>query len=170
MRSYFFLLSLALLMVACHASQSTSKPPIYPAHVGDIAADPSLDDPSFVVCQENHTPQYYSIKSEFKGEKPALEAYFREKFIKNKAHARESGYITIRFVVNCRGQTGRFRVQEIGLDYLPKKFPSALTSRLLELTKQLDGWLPGQYNSLQVDYYQYLTFTINKGDISQIMP
>ncbi len=170
MRLYIYLLSLALLMSACHAAQSISKPSAYPAHVGDIAPDPALDDPSFVVCRENHTPQYYSVKSGYQGEKPALEAYFREKFIKNKAHASESGYITIRFVVNCRGQTGRFRVQEIGLDYLPKKFPSALTSRLLELTKQLDGWLPGQYNSLQVDYYQYLTFTIANGDISQIMP
>ncbi len=169
-RSSIFLLAISLLVVACHAGQSVTKPSGYPDHVGDIAPDPALDDPSFKACRENYIPQYYSTNSDFKGEKPALEAYFREKFIKNKAHARESGYITIRFVVNCRGQTGRFRVQEIGLDYLPKKFPSALTNRLLELTKQLDGWQPGQRNGLQLDCYQYLTFTINNGDISQIMP
>lgn len=169
-RSSIFLLAISLLVAACHAGQGVTKSSAYPNHVGDIAPDPALDDPNFRACRENYTPQYYSIKSGYQGEKPALEAYFREKFIKNKAHARESGYITIRFVVNCRGQTGRFRVQEIGLDYQPKKFPTALTNRLLELTKQLNGWQPGQYNSLQVDYYQYLTFTITNGDISQIMP
>ncbi len=157
-------------MTACHAGQGVAKPSAYPAHVGDIAPDPALDDPAFTVCRENYIPQYYSTNSSFKGEKPAIEAYFREKFIKNKAHASESGYITIRFVVNCRGQTGRFRVQEIGLDYLPKKFPSALPNRLLDLTKQLDGWLPGQRNGFQLDCYQYLTFTITNGDISLIMP
>ena len=181
MRTIAYLsLLLPLLFVACRSGQTPSKPSAaqasagkpsaYPAHVGDIAPDPALDDPGFTVCRENHIPQYYSVKSGYAGEKPALEAFFHKNFVKNKAHASESGYVTIRFVVNCRGQTGRFRVQEIGLDYQPKKFPPALTARLLELTRQLEGWQPGQYTGLAVDYYQYLTFTISNGDISQIMP
>ena len=169
-RYYAYLSILVFLFAACQSGRKVSKPAAYPANVGDIAPDPSLDDPGFTVCRERFIPQYYSIKSGFEGEKPAIEAYFREKFVRNKKYKGEDGYITIRFVVNCKGKTGRFRVYEMGPDYLPKKFPAALSSHLLDLTKHLEGWQPGQGNALQWDYYQYLTFTITNGEITQIMP
>ena len=170
MRLFIYLSLLPLLIAACRSGQNTSKTSNYPAHVGDIAPDSTLDDPHFSACRENYIPQYYAANGGFRGEKPAIEAFFKERFIKNKKYSRESGYITIRFVVNCRGQTGRFRVQEMGTDYRPKKFPPALTAHLLELAKQLDGWLPGQRNGLGLDYYQYLTFTIVHGELTQILP
>lgn len=142
----------------------------YPANVGDIAPDAALDDTLFKVCRENYVPQYYSVKSGFDGEKPAIAAWFRENFVKNRKHDREAGYITIRFMVNCRGETGRFRVQEAGPDLQPKRFPADLTGQLLRLTKALKGWQPGEYNGLKTDYYQYLTFKIAGGDIAAILP
>jgi len=169
-RLYTFLFCLSLLIGACHTSQSAYKPSGYPPNVGDILPDRALDDLGFTVCREKYITQYYSISSGFTGEKPALEAYFRSKFIPNKKNTGENGYITIRFVVNCQGKTGRFRMQEIGPDYRPKKFPSALSSHLLELTKNLQGWLPGQQRGIQLDYYQYLTFTIVNGELTQITP
>lgn len=162
----------AALFSGCGPSKNASKPNAdYPKNVGDIRPDPALDDPKFSVCRENYIQQYYySTTSGFRGEKPALQAFFREKFTLNPKHRSENGYITIRFVVNCRGEAGRFRVQEMGTDYLPKKFPLALTAHLLNLTKQLDGWLPAQHNGIVFDYYQYLTFVIASGDIAQILP
>jgi len=172
MRILWTVLIALALFSGCGPSKNASKPSAdYPKNVGDIAPDPALDDPNFSVCRENYIQQYYSSStSGFRGEKPALEAFFREKFTPNLKHRGENGYITIRFVVNCRGQTGRFRVQEMGGDYLPKKFPPALTGRLLDLTQQLDGWLPAQRNGFTFDYYQYLTFVIASGDIAQILP
>ena len=171
MRLSIFLFCLFLWMAACHAPQNASKPTGYPPNVGDILPDRALDDPGFTVCREQFITQYYSsLTSGFTSEKPALEAYFRSKFIPNKKYAGESGYITIRFVVNCQGKTGRFRMQEIGPDYLPKKFPSAISKHLLDLTKNLQGWLPGQRNGFRLDYYQYLTFSIVNGELTQITP
>lgn len=170
MRFSILLFFSSLLIFACHTSQSTSKPSGYPPNVGDILPDKALDDPGFIVCREKFIPQYYSVTSGFSGEKPALEAYFRKNFIPDKKYISENGYITIRFVVNCQGKTGRFRMQEIGPDYQPKKFPAALSKHLLELTKNLTGWLPGQHNGVQLDYYQYLTFTIVNGELTQMMP
>lgn len=160
-----------LLFAACSTTRKKMVPNApYPNQVGDIAADSLLDDPTFRACRESNIPQYYNIKSGYEGEKPAIERYFKQSFRKDKAFEHENGYITIRFVVNCNGQTGRFRVQEMGRDYRPKKFPAPLTAQLLQLTKAMDGWLPGMSNSIPYDYYQYLTFTIVNGDIERITP
>ena len=167
-----FLLLVFLSSVFFFACQTHRELPAgdYPNNVGDIAPDATLDDTLFKVCRENYIPQYYSLKSGFTGEKPAIEAYFREKFVKNRKHSRENGYITVRFVVNCRGESGRFRVQEADLNLQPKQFPPDLSAQLLRLTKGLNGWQPGENQGLQIDYYQYLTFKIAGGDIVAILP
>jgi len=171
MRIPWTILLLLSLFAACKPSKKLNPPGSnYPNNVGDIQPDPILDDTTFHACRESNIPQYYSIKSGFEGEKPAIKRYFEQNFRKDKAFAKVEGYITIRFVVNCKGQTGRFRVQEMSPDYKPVKFPPALPAQLLELTKKMSGWLPGKSENIPYDYYQYLTFTIKKGEITQIMP
>lgn len=171
MRIPWTLLLLLSLFAACNPSKKLDPPGSnYPDHVGDIKPDPMLDDTTFHACRESNIPQYYSIKGSFEGEKPAIERYFEQNFRKDKAFAKAEGYITIRFVVNCKGQTGRFRVQEMSPDYKPVKFPPALPAQLLQLTQKMDGWIPGKSENILYDYYQYLTFTISKGEITRIMP
>lgn len=164
-----------LLLLAFWAACSPAKPSLvaqqtYPNQVGDIAPDSMLDEPGFRACRESNIPQYYSVKSGYEGEKPAIEQYFEQNFRTQKAWAKESGYLTVRFVVNCNGQTGRFRTLEIDTGYQPKKFPESLSQHLLQLCKQMPGWLPGKAENIPYDYYQYLTFTIAKGEIVYIMP
>lgn len=162
-------LAIALLFNACRSGQSVQDKR-YPAHVGDISPDPKQDDPAFTVCRENYVPQYYSLESGYEGEKPAIEAYFRKNFVHNNKHKAVDGYITIRFVVNCQGKTGRFRLQEVGPDLVAKQFPAELSSQLLRLVKSLQGWKPGMNNGVALDYYKYLTFKIKDGNIAEILP
>lgn len=169
MRLKYPVFALILLLASCRTGRNPDDSG-YPANVGDITPDPQLDDPGFSVCREHYIPQYYSVETGFEGEKPAMERHFRDKFVKNKQWKGENGYITIRFVVNCRGQSGRFRVLEMGKDLKPKQFPRALSGQLLELTKSLTGWQPGQSKIKALDYYQYLTFQIVDGDIAGILP
>lgn len=172
--SFQNLLLLAVLLTCLAQCATRPKPPVsslpYPNQVGDIQADASLDDPNFTVCQEANIPQYYSLTSGYTGEKPAVDRYFRQYFRKQKAWSNENGYLTVRFVVNCRGKTGRFRVQEMSPEYQPKKFSRPLQEHLLQLTRQVDGWLPGRYESQDLDYYQYLCFTLKNGNILRITP
>ncbi len=165
------LLLFLALFSACTPSKNVSVPGSnYPNNIGDIKPDSSLDDSTFRACRESNIPQYYSINSGFEGEKPAIKRYFDQNFKKNRSWAKENGYITVRFVVNCNGQTGRFRMLEMSPEYQPKKFSPTLSDQLLQLTKQMSGWLPGRSENIPYDYYQYLTFTITKGEITQIMP
>ena len=84
--------------------------------------------------------------------------------------ARESGLIRIRFIVNCKGETGRFRVLAMNPDYQEKAFDESITSQLLTITKGLNGWKPKEFRGTVYDYYQYLIFKIQDGKIVKILP
>ncbi len=165
-----FLLTVVIFISIHVYPQTPEVKTEYPDHVGDIVFDPSLDDPSFKICADRSVYQYYNFGKglQYKGEKPAIEEQFKELRI-NKA-AGETGYITIRFIVNCEGKTGRFRVQEMDNNYQSRKFNKSLVARYLGITRQLNGWIPGMDTGYKVDYYQYLTFKIENGALLEILP
>lgn len=156
------------IFFSCTTQQDQSQN-TYPDHVGDIAPDKVLDDPAFKVCNEDEIFQYYNFGKglQYKGEKPQIVEHFKT-FVSQTE--KQSGYITIRFVVNCNGSAGRFRIQQMGTDYLEIKFLPETVDQLLTLTEQLDGWMIGEYNGTVRDYYQYLTFKIQDGQLTEIMP
>lgn len=146
---------------------------MYSNHVGDISRNGGLDDDHFQRCfAEDSTVQYFNYSDGFryKGEKKALNDFFYENY--QPVHKKnQSGYIRIRFVVNCKGESGQFRVLESDEHFLPKKFHPKIVNQLLRLTKKLDGWFivsDGTHRAL--DYYQYLIFKIEAGEIKEIMP
>lgn len=160
---------LPITLYSC--GQAPVKKTEYPLQVGDIYFDPKIDDPSFKLCDENRVLQYYNFGKGllYKGEKVKLNEHFKDGLIK-KEQKKETGFLTVRFIVNCEGKPGRYRVQGMDYEYKEKKFNNDLTSQLLSLTKQLDGWMIGEYEGKAYDYYQYLTFKIENGKLIEIMP
>lgn len=161
----FFLLFLA----AC--SRSVTEPSQYARHVGDIAFDPKTDKPDFYLCNDADILQYHNTGNamEYKGEKLALVQAFEAAY-QPVAKSTENGLIRIRFVVNCKAETDRFRVMGMDENYQSKTFDSRITNQLLAITKQLNGWVPKTYKDKPVDYYQYLIFKIERGAIKEILP
>jgi len=161
---------IAILFIPPFTLAQSNDQSKYPDHVGDIAFNPKIDDPSFKICNERSHYQYYNFGNgvQYKGEKPAIEDHFKELHL-NKLQG-ETGYITIRFVVNCEGKTGRFRVQEMNTEYQSRNFNKPLVAQILALTKQLNGWIPGVDTGYKVDYYQYLTFKLENGKLLEILP
>jgi len=139
--------------------------------VGDITFDPKEDDPDFELCDEAKAKQYHNFNQgfQYKGEKQALKKVFDEAY-RSKKMPGETGLIRIRFLVNCKGKTGWFRIMGMNENYEPKTFDKSITKQLLEITKSLTGWkiLPDEQSS--EDYYQYLIFKINDGQLIEIMP
>jgi len=78
--------------------------------------------------------------------------------------------IRIRFIVNCAGDTGRFRILGMDKDYKQKEFSPSITDQILSITKSLTGWKTKTSNGETYDYYQYLIFKIDKGQIKEILP
>jgi hypothetical protein len=139
-------------------------------NVGDIEFNEHIDDQDFKVCDEEHVPQYYSFEnSGVKNHKQDLIEFFKSGYINHNYEA-ESGYITIRFIVNCEGKAGRVRIQEMDMDYKPKVFTTALSKQLLLLTKSYDKWEIAENQKKKFDYYYYLTFKVVQGNIILIKP
>lgn len=159
---------LAITMVTCSKKVETGQQ--YPEHVGDISADSSIDDPAFKPCFEGASYQYYNFGNgvQYEGEKPKIDDQYVNV---QSTDSTDYGYVTIRFVVNCQRKTGRFRIQQMDTAYQEKKFNEALIADLLTRTKKLDGWLIAKNERGEaVDYYQYLTFKIERGKLTEIMP
>ncbi len=138
-------------------------------HIGLIEYDPLVDTLSFDVCDENLVYPYFHHKDlSFKGEKPAMVNKYKMLF--EPTGKPGSGYITIRFIVNCNGETGRFRVIQMDKNYHLKSFSKKLVSQLLEVTKSLQGWDVLYEDGRSYDYVRYVTFKIHEGKIMDIMP
>ncbi|HYG03190.1 MAG TPA: hypothetical protein VD927_12150 [Chryseosolibacter sp.] len=167
--SGFYVVLLMFIFSACASRQSVDEPvATYPNHVGDHSFDQNLDDPAFKVCNESRVFQYYNFGKgmQYKGEKTAINSAFSNIIFDST----DSGYITIRFIVNCKGETGWFRIQQMDFDFQEKTFSSTSVSKILEITKRLDGWKVNHFDDVPYDYYQYLTFKLHNGNLVEIMP
>ena len=160
-----------LLTTLYSCGQTQEKKAIYPLQVGDINFDSKIDDPTFKLCDEDRVHQYYNFGKglQYKGEKQAINEHFKSE-LKTNEQKDESGVLTIRFIVNCNGETGRFRVQGMNNDFNEQNFSDNITNQLLSLTKKLNGWIVGEIEGKKYDYYQYLAFKIENGKLIEIMP
>lgn len=166
--SYLFL----SVFISCNEIQKLNK--THYKNVGDIAFDETIDDKDFNLCNESTIKQYYvryssDFGASYIGEKPAIIASFNRNYSHPKTE-KEDGYIIIQFLVNCKGKSDRFRIQEMNLDYKPKRFENAIKDKLLTITKSLDGWIPVSDGIVDFDFYQYLSFQLKDGQIVKIMP
>ncbi len=138
--------------------------------VGEIFHDKETDG-DFEICGiQEHIIQYYAFNEKvFKGEKSALIRYFKKRY-RIIPEANQSGLIRIRFIVNCRGEAGRFRLLAMNSDYQKVAYADDITDQLLSLIKNFKGWKPMQAGAKMRDYYQYLIFKIANGELIEIMP
>jgi len=144
----------------------------YPRHVGDITFDEAIDSKEFQLCDDDEeVRQYFNFGKgvQYKGEKLAIIEAFEANY-KPVQGEKETGLIRIRFIVNCKGQTGRFRIIGMDTNYQKKDFDSRITNQLLSITKNLSGWKTMPDDLVPYDYYQYLIFKMENGQIKEILP
>lgn len=91
------------------------------------------------------------------------------KIIKEKLF-NESGYLTFRFVVNCKGEAGWFTIEQADLNYNEKKFNQETIDHLYEIVYGLKSWSPSVLDETPRDAYFYLTFRMKNGEILDILP
>lgn len=158
-----------LQIISC--SPESTPPLKYQRWVGDIPFDPKTDKPDFHLCTPDAIQQYHNFGFGFlyKGEKIALEQEIRSQYNEQNA-ADQSGWLRIRFVVNCRADTDRFRVLGMDENRKPFTFDASISDQLMKITKSLRGWLILPDDKAPKDYYMYLTFKLENGKIKEILP
>ena len=158
-------------------AQRLAPPAGPPQNVGDIPFDPATDRSSFQRCGEGQydVPQYYQSQTAYTGGTQALRQHFLRAALPRSTEA-QAGYITIRFLVNCHGETDRFRVNQIDAAYRPTRFSPALVAALLGRAKGLHSWLPGKFSGPgahhgeAMDSYYYLLLKISHGRVVDVLP
>lgn len=140
-------------------------------HVGHIESTDLAIDDSFTPCfEEKQFPYYYGREpSGYEPGKDSLRQYFFQNF-NNYGDTSESGFITIRFVINCKGEAGRYVIHQLGPDFKKKEFNPKITNQLLDLVKYLEDWKPIAFYDDHYDSFIYLSFKIENGELVAILP
>lgn len=165
-----FWIALSILMGCKGIQQDTAGSS--PLNVGDIRFDSKQDDPNFALCSsETRIRQYHNFSKslQIEGEKGGLIEYFATHY-QYPEDPSVNAYVTIRFVINCKGESGRFRMEVMDRDFSRLQLDKKITKQLMTLTKELEGWKVGVLRDSPRDYYQYLTFKLVNGQIQDIMP
>ncbi|MET0638099.1 MAG: hypothetical protein ABWZ25_18860 [Chitinophagaceae bacterium] len=90
----------------------------------------------------------------------------------NLKNVRGSGYITFRFIINCRGQiTKDLEILQTDSTYKKFRFDQTLVDTLKAFVKSLDKWNIATFeNGKPFAYRAFMTFKINDGKVVNIIP
>ena len=82
----------------------------------------------------------------------------------------QEGYLTYRFVVNCKGKAGRFVTEEADLEFNRIEFSEKLRSHFLGMLMEVPKWKNSNIYGESRDAYVYVTFKIKDDEIIEILP
>jgi hypothetical protein len=134
-----------------------------------IEYDTNLDSKELNICNKDIIPQYYRVETDYIGGKKAigdeLSPLINDKEIEFDT---KNGYISIRFIVNCKGEIGLFRTNEIDKNIKPTTFNNSNVQELKNIVSTLKNWDVKTKNGKTYDSYYFINFKIEKGIITDI--
>ncbi len=152
----------------------TTKFPVdekaYPAYVGYINQETAVLNNSYQLCDPEAIYHVHHGASEkgYAGNKKQ----FKETLLLNYKNNNytDSGYLNFRFLVTCEGKPGWFEIIQVDTNYNKTQFSEELVSQLLALTAQAKHWNIISFNDAPVDYYMYVSYKLQNGEIVEILP
>lgn len=163
---------LVVVFSSCKTENNEADQKMYLRWIGDIEQNIEIDNIDFEVCNgDKNIIQYFNAAqgSMYIGEKSTLLQFFNTNY-KIVKGINQDGLIRIRFIVNCKGKAGRFRILQSDDNYNEIEFDERIVSQLLKITKGIKKWEILSINKTPKDYYMYLIFKINNGQITEILP
>ena len=140
-------------------SQVTNK-------VGSISSDSEKDSSTFKVCDANRIVEHYSVKSSYQGGKKKIKKELWYQI--SPLTFNNSGTITFRFIINCKGEIGRFRIKTIDNKLTKNSFDAQSIKALQTTILTLQNWNAGTWKDKNLDSYYMLNFKVENGKITDI--
>lgn len=142
----------------------------YPNYIGYINPEHSLLNQDKDLCDEGKIygthhglPKiaYHISKKHFKNS--ILSAYKNQNY-------NDSGYLNFRFLVNCEGKAGWFEIIEMNLELEKTNLDDNMVNQLLNLTSNSKHWNIFNVDGAPKNYYMYVSYRIEHGEITEILP
>ena len=151
-----------------NAYSTENKP--YKNYIGYIDQSKALLNDKYELCNEGsiyHTYSGASLKA-YKGDKKQFRDAINSTF--NKNEYTDSGYVNFRFLVNCEGNAGWFEIIEMDLDLNETSLNANMVNELLEFTSKKGQWNVISYDNKPQNYYMYVSYRIENGKVTEIIP
>lgn len=165
---------LALLVVFGGYLYYNNKFPVdedaYPNYVGFINQETAALNDVYELCDAESIYHVHHGASE-KGYS-VNKKHFRDNILstyKNENYT-DSGYLNFRFLVSCEGNPGWFETIQVYADFKKTNFSNGLVSQLRALTAQPANWNVITIEDNPVDYYMYVSYKLQDGEITEILP
>lgn len=142
----------------------------YKNYIGYIDQENALLNNEYQLCNNGelyHTYNGAGLKA-YAGTKKKFRDKITAKFNSNKYT--DSGYLNFRFLVNCEGKAGWFEIIQMNLDLEEYPLNENMVTQLLELTAEPNNWNIISYKNLARNYYMYVSYRIENGKITEIIP
>lgn len=149
-----------LLLISCDTSSNQQKQ--YLKDIGDTVFNTQTDNPNFKFCDSSnilHKRAYVK----YTGGHRQFDNDFSIKYKTKAQYNNFSGYIIIRFAVNCKDQIGRVRWEVLSPDFKPTSAPQVLEDDVIRIFKSLTHWKHPIYRGDSYDGYTYTIIKLENG-------
>ncbi|THV61066.1 hypothetical protein EZV76_01685 [Flagellimonas alvinocaridis] len=148
----------------------TPKKNEYSNYVGYISQNTALLNDVYELCGGKRIYYVYNGASYRAYNKN--KGFFRKNILKeyeNKGYD-DSGYLNFRFLVNCEGNPGWFEIIQTDLTLQETELDEDMVSQLLQLTSDPRYWNILLIEDEPINYYMYISYRIENGTITEILP
>lgn len=164
--TYLYILMVLIFFFSCNTKKETKveKKPEYLADIGDTKFNAELDNANFKFCDSiNVLHKRASVA--YTGGTPAMEEELIKTYKKLPEYESFTGYFFVRFAVNCKNESGRFRWEIVDEDFKEMTCPKALENEIITKVKELKFWNHPIYQGEPHDGYTYIIVKIEDGNI-----
>jgi len=142
----------------------------YPYYIGFIDQETALLNQNYSLCGDGTIYKthhgapfdaYQYNKRTFK--ENVLKTYKNEDFT-------DSGYVNFRFLVNCEGNPGWFEIVEINENFEEVSHSTEMVNQLLKITSNPAHWAIYKVDEMPKNYYHYVSYKIENGEVTEILP
>lgn len=142
----------------------------YPQDIGYIDSKKTKFSEGFELCYPELKPFgfYHSNRNSFNGGKYQFRKTISENYINNEYN--DSGFLNLRFYLNCNGEVGNVEINELNLEYEQTNLNNELVNHLVNLSIAKENWIPKEFKGKTYDSYMYLIFKIENGEVLEILP
>ena len=167
---YSFLLLLLVITLKTFSQNTVPQHLNVKEKIGWIPFDKSLDNSNFKVCDELNIEEYYQVNPSYGEGMQSIRKYIFAHQQLLESLCEKDGYVIVRFVINCQGQTDRYRTKFMSLNYTDENTVNAeLQKKIIQLTRDMGSWTPGKYDGKTYDCYQHLKFLFKNGQLVDVL-